>query len=115
MKKKLLMLSVLPMLLLCSCGGKRSENGMKSANNNVVVQETEASDIEIIYNYIYINFEYKSEYYHIIRWRRYETGNDFVDLEITLAVSGKSYRWYDRNISYVLQTDYMDRYESLVE
>lgn len=127
MKTKLLMLCVLPMLLLCSCNTKQKANVSSNENENgglvirnyeVIANEEEPEiEEEIVYNYIYIEFGNRNEYYHISSWKRYETGNDFVDLEITLAVSKKSYRWYKQGMYYVLmdQYDIKYNYNGLIE
>lgn len=70
-----------------------------------------SEDSKIVYNYIYIKSNTSSSrYFHISYWKRYATNNNYVDLEITLAVSKQSYRFYEQNLIYVLAENYNNSY-----
>lgn len=116
-KKKMFILLTLPALLLCGCSKVKENNSTTvpkteiSYNHEVEASGNVSDEDSIIYNYIYIEFGGRTEYYHISSWKRYKTENEYVDLEITLAVSKKTYRWYKQGMYYVLQTEYDIKYD----
>ena len=114
MKKFLLML-MMPLMLCAGCTAQVAPTTEEAS----IVSDTEtgemitagSEDSKIVYNYIYIKSNTSSSrYLHISYWKRYATNNNYVDLEITLAVSKQSYRFYEQNLIYVLAENYESFY-----